>query len=196
MIVNRTEKIYIQEETAAEDALNNLGPAVVGVKSEKKYSSGKNQILAQGTGLILTSDGLVATALNLVPSSANKISVLRDNEEWEAKLLKKDEADGLALLKIEKSNLPVVNLAEADNLKLGEKVLLSGVDFTASNFARFADSGLIRRISPLLIQFSEIKSIIGTPLINLKGEVLGINVLNKKGEMEIVLSDKIRELMK
>ena len=196
MIVNKTEKIYIQEETAVDNILNNSAPAVVGIKSEKKYSSGRSQILAQGSGLILTGDGLIATALNLTPISANKISVLKDNEEWEAKILKKDETNNLVLLKVEKTNLPVANLAENKDLKLGEKIILSGVDFSASAFTRFADLGFVRQVAPLLVQFNEIESIAGAPLINLEGKVLGINALNNKGETEIILSDKIRELMK
>lgn len=195
-IVNRTEKFYIQEETAVEGVLNDLAPAVVGIRSEKKYSLGKSQILAQGSGLILTSDGLVATALNLAPVLTNKISILKDGEEWEAKILKRDEANNLVLLKVEKTNLPVAKLAEGGDLRLGEKIVLSGVDFSASGLTKFADLGFVRQASPLLVQFSELKSITGAPLINLKGEVMGINALNKKGETEIILSDKIRELIK
>ena len=195
-IVNLTEKFYIQEETAVENVLNDLSPAMVGIRSEKKYSSGKSQILAEGTGLILTSDGLVATALNLAPPSANKISILKDGEEWEAKILKRDETNNLILLKVEKTNLPVAKLAEDKDLKLGEKIILSGMDFSASGLTKFADLGFVRQASPLLIQFSDLKSITGAPLINLKGEVLGINALSKKGETEIILSNKIRELMK
>lgn len=204
-IVNRTEKIYLTEDTALTDNIAQIAKAVVGIKSQKTYKIiGKKQvplvqpeILAEGSGFILTNDGLIVTTGLLVPEAATKILVMRETQEFEAQVIKRDKVNNLALLKTEQSNLPVVNLGEAADLKIGERVFLLGIETEIlEKPTPFADLGFVRMLSPLLIQFNETQSISGTPLVNIKGEVLGMNVLNKNKEVEIVLSDKIRELIK
>ncbi len=191
-IINRTEKIYLTQDLAYREAIDRVVNSVVAVRTELN-----KKVLAEASGFILTSDGLVVTVNSVVPKSAGQILVVRDNKESEAQLLGQDKENGLALLKIDETNLPVVNFGDPGSLKLGETVFLVGASGSLDSFARFVNSGLVRALAPAMeLTFSEIQPANGSPLINTKGEVLGLNLVDKEGKIKVVPVDKIKALLK
>ncbi len=185
-IINKTEKVYLTQDLAYQEAISKIGNAAAAVQSGSRA----------GSGFILTSDGLVATTYSLAPKGS-KIAVIRDNKEYQAQLVKQDKTNNLALLKITENNLPVVSFGDSANLKLGEMMLLVGAAKENDVFNRFANVGFIKTLAPeLTFTFSETSLANGSALGNIKGEVLGLALVDKGGEVAMVGADKIKELMK
>ncbi len=79
-----------------------------------------------GSGVIVSADGMILTN-NHVVEGAEKITVLMsDNQTFEARIVGLDEASDLAVLKIEATNLPFLNLGNSDNVRVGDVVLAIG----------------------------------------------------------------------
>lgn len=190
-IINRTEKIYLTQDLAYQEAIDRVVNSVVAVRAELN-----KKVLAETSGFILTSDGLIVTANSVVPKATGQILVVRDNKESEAQLLGQDKENGLALLKLSETNLPVVNFGDSANLKLGEMVFLVGAGTANETFSKFANVGFIKTLEPLTLTISESPSASGSPLINIKGEVLGLNLVDKEGKIKVVLIERVRELLK
>ena len=192
-IINPTEKIIITENTALEEAIDQISPRLVAIQT---YQDKK--LISQGTGFIITSDGLIITANDLIPARANQYLIFRNNHSLVAQLIKRDLENNLALLKIEESNLPVVSLVNLEDLRLGQRIILIGLESVKEGTNRFVNLGIIRSISQgkLMIGLSEEKTLAnGGPLINVKGEVIGLNVVDQRGLAEVIPANKIKEFI-
>lgn len=135
-----------------------------------------------GSGLIVSSDGYILTN-NHVVEGADKVTVtLNDDREFSAKVVGTDEETDVALLKIEASGLPVLPLGDSDALRPGDWVMAIGNPLMYRNTVT---AGVVsakgRRISSsALDDFIQTDAAInfgnsGGPLINVKGEAVGIN---------------------
>ena len=195
-IINRTERVVVTPDAAYQDAIAKLSNSVVAVRTERQ-AGGKTDVLAEGTGFVLTGDGLIVTVNNLLPKGANRVIIIRNNQEFEAITVKEDDGNNLVLLKIADNNLPVVALGDRSNLKLGETVFLIGSQALAGEYNRFVSLGFVRSVLPEIgVNFSENQLANGGPLVNIKGEVLGSCLVDKTGRVNVVTEDKIRQLMK
>lgn len=139
-----------------------------------------------GSGVIITGDGYIVTN-NHVVSGATEVEVsLFDKRKFKAQVIGTDPSTDLAVLKIESSDLPTMEMANSDEAKIGEWVLAVGNPFEL-NFTVTAGiiSAKARDISILNGQYS-IESFIqtdaavnpgnsGGALVNSRGELLGIN---------------------
>lgn len=157
------------------------------------YVSSKKEYIS-GSGLILTNDGLVLSLSSIVSQSP---SIFYNNETISSKILKRDIVNNLAIQKIEKNDLPACRFASSDGIKLGEKVFLMGKRFDGKTFTTFVDDGIIKSFDGDMIQtnISEDKSVLGTVLFNINGEVLGINYLSPAGKVISVPVSKIRQFI-
>lgn len=190
-IINKTEKVYVSQETAFQEAINKIGSAVVAVRVER---AGRAAI--ENSGFFLTSDGVIATA-NFTLVKGAKILVTRDDQEYEAQLIKQDEINNLALVKIAVNNLPIVDFAESSSLSLGERVILVGAAKTSGVFSKFIDIGIIKTLLPdFSFSFNGSSLADGAALGNIEGKVLGMVLTDKQGNVKLVGADKIKELLK
>jgi len=155
-IINPTEKITITENTAIEQAIDKISPCLVSIQAYKN-----KKLLSQGTGFIVTSDGLIITTADLVPANADKYLVFRNNHSLVAKVIKVDLENNLALLQVEETNLSVVSFIDLDDLKLDKEIGLAN----------------------------------GSSLVNVKGEVIGLNLIDKDGFIEVISVDIIKEFI-
>lgn len=191
-IINKTERITVEQSTAFQEVISQIMNSVVAVKSVNKKSGAINY----GSGFILTSDGLIVTAATLALESAKQILVFINDKEYPAEIIKRGD-DGLALLRIKEVNLTMVSLGDVGNLKLGEEVFLAGVDLSSGRLVEFVNRGFIKTTDPnLSVNFDATQSANGSPLVNFKGEVSGAVLVEKSSEMSIVGTDRIKELMK
>lgn len=136
-----------------------------------------------GSGFIISKDGLILTN-NHVIKGATEIKVkLHDELELDAKVIGTDPKTDLALIKINtKNNLPVANLGDSDNLKVGEWVMAIGNPFGLTETVTVgvvSAKGRIIGAGPY-DDFIQTDASInpgnsGGPLLNIKGEVIGIN---------------------
>lgn len=136
----------------------------------------------QGSGFIISSDGNILTNAHVV-ANADKITVkLSDNHEYDAKVVAIDKPSDVAIIKIDAHNLPTLVAGNSDTLKPGEWVLAIGSPF---GFEHTVSAGVVSAMSRTLPDTSAVPFIqsdvavnpgnSGGPLINLKGEVIGIN---------------------
>lgn len=145
---------------------------------------------AGGSGVIISGDGYIVTN-NHVVDGASKLRVkLNDGRSFDAKLIGKDSATDLALLKIEASNLPTLAFGSSDALRLGEWVLAIGSPFDLqSTITAGIVSAKARNLGVIPNEF-RIEAFIqtdaavnpgnsGGALVNTHGELVGINTLIK-----------------
>ena len=145
---------------------------------------------AGGSGVIISGDGYIVTN-NHVVDGASKLKVkLNDGRSFDAKLIGKDSATDLALLKIEAEGLPTLAFGSSDALRLGEWVLAIGSPFDLqSTITAGIVSAKARNLGVIPNDFS-IEAFIqtdaavnpgnsGGALVNTHGELVGINTLIK-----------------
>ena len=136
----------------------------------------------QGSGFIISSDGLVMTNAHVV-SGADEVTVkLTDRREFRAKVLGVDKQTDIAVLRIDAKNLPSVKLGDPAQTRVGDWVLAIGSPF---GFENTVTSGIVSAKSRSLpdgtfVPFIQTDAAInpgnsGGPLFNLQGEVIGIN---------------------
>jgi serine protease Do len=136
-----------------------------------------------GSGFIIDKDGYIATN-NHVIDNADKIVVILNNEkEFEAKIIGRDKNTDLALIKIESNhNLPVLRFGDSDTLKVGQWVVAIGNPFGLEHTVTAGIVSAKGRVigSGPYDDFIQTDASInpgnsGGPLLNMKGEVIGIN---------------------
>lgn len=139
---------------------------------------------AVGSGFLVERTGYILTNAHVIQDSA-KITVRLDSgDEFTAKVIGTDDETDLAVLKIETGkDLPVVNLGNSDNARVGEWVLAIGSPF---GLARTVTAGIVsqtNRDTPSTTAFQRFiqtdaainRGNSGGPLVNMKGEVIGVN---------------------
>ncbi len=155
------------------------------------YDDGRPQYREQragGSGVILTPDGYIVTN-NHVVENASKLKVtLNDDRVFDAKLIGRDPATDVALIKIDAKDLPTLAFGSSDDLRLGEWVLAIGSPFDLrSTITAGIVSAKARNLGAIPNDFS-IESFIqtdaavnpgnsGGALVNARGELVGINTL-------------------
>jgi serine protease Do len=140
-------------------------------------------ITGNGSGMILSKDGYILTN-NHVVSTADKMTVtLNDGRQFPARLIGRDAVSDVAVIKIDAPNLVPVTLGASDKLRPGEWVIAIGSPLGFDHTVTLGIvSALSRRIPDLNSNMSFIQTDAainpgnsGGPLVNLKGEVIGIN---------------------
>ena len=136
----------------------------------------------EGSGFIVSSDGLILTNAHVVSDAEEVVVKLTDRREFVAKVLGSDKLTDIAVLKIDASKLQAVSLTPPTPLRVGEWVMAIGSPF---GFESTVTAGVIsatRRSLPgdSSVPFIQTDAAInpgnsGGPLINMRGEVVGIN---------------------
>jgi len=185
---NRTVSVTMQgNDELVPGVLKSVSSCVVGIignqKEDSGYSASKySEEIVHGTGVIIKSNGEILTNAHVVKSMDKIVVVLSDGSGYEATLKCIDEDTDLALIKINKSNLNTARFGKEEDIVIGRTVLAIGtpVSLSLRNSASIGIiSGINRGIgSPYsLIQTDAAinPGNSGGPLVNLKGEVIGIN---------------------
>lgn len=138
-----------------------------------------------GSGVIIESDGYILTS-NHVIASATKIDVkLADNQKYQAKVVGQDDETDLALIRVEpKEPLHAAVLGDSDGIRPGQWVMAIGNPFVYDHTVTVGViSALHRKLGTTIYDnFIQTDAAInfgnsGGPLLNIKGEVIGINTL-------------------
>lgn len=193
-LTEKTEiTLYVQENTAIRQSVQDVLPAVVGVKT--KTLSGE---ALSGSGLVLTSDGLIVTLADLTPKGS-EFSFFVDGK-WPAfQILKRDLKNNLALVKLERGGLKSRGFADMAKIKLAEPVFLVGTDFAAAISSTTApyntvNAGIITAFNEDLIETNifEKKNISGSPLFDIEGKMAGLSVIAEDGRVWAIPANIIR----
>jgi serine protease Do len=142
--------------------------------------SREDQPRGVGSGFILSADGLVMTNAHVVDGADEVLVTLTDKREFKAKIIGTDKRSDVAVIKIEASGLPAVKMGDVNRLKVGEWVMAIGSPFGLENTvtagivsAKQRDTGDYLPLLQTDVAINPGNS--GGPLINMRGEVVGIN---------------------
>ena len=133
-----------------------------------------------GSGFILTSDGFVMTNAHVVEGADEVIVTLPDKREFKAKIIGADKRSDVAVVKIEATGLPAVKIGDTNRIKVGEWVIAIGSPFGLENTVTAGIVSAKQRDTGDFLPFIQTDVAInpgnsGGPLINMRGEVIGIN---------------------
>ena len=133
-----------------------------------------------GSGFVLNADGYVMTNAHVVEGADEVFVTLNDKREFKAKVIGADKRSDVALVKIDALGLPTVRVGDVNRLKVGEWVIAIGSPFGLENSvtagivsAKSRDTGELLPLIQTDVAINPGNS--GGPLINMRGEVVGIN---------------------
>ena len=133
-----------------------------------------------GSGFILTSDGFIMTNAHVVDGADEVVVTLTDKREFKARIVGADKRTDVAVVKINATGLPAVKVGDVSRLKVGEWVMAIGSPFGLENTVTAGIVSAKQRDTGDYLPFIQTDVAInpgnsGGPLINMRGEVVGIN---------------------
>jgi serine protease Do len=140
----------------------------------------------QSSGFIVSSDGYILTNNHVVGGADEIVVVLSDGRELSAEIIGTDPKTDIAVIKIDASDLPVIELGDSDALEVGEWVIAVGNPFGLSETVTVgvvsAKGRQVRVTEEVYEDFIQTDAAInpgnsGGPLLNLDGEAVGINTM-------------------
>ena len=147
---------------------------------QERGSGEEAQPKGVGSGFILSADGLIMTNAHVVDGADELIVTLPDKREFKARLVGADKRTDVAVVKIEASGLSAVRVGDVNRLKVGEWVMAIGSPFGLENTVTAGIVSAKKRETGDFLPFIQTDVAInpgnsGGPLINMRGEVVGIN---------------------
>lgn len=155
-------------------------PTPPGTPRRGQPPQGEEQSRGVGSGFIISQDGYVMTNAHVVADAETIYVTLPDKREFKGKLIGSDRRTDVALLKIEATGLPKLTLGDSDKVRAGEWVLAIGSPFGLDNSVTAGIVSAKGRDTGDYLPFIQTDVAVnpgnsGGPLINLRGEVIGIN---------------------
>jgi len=158
------------------------------------------QEIGGGSGFIISEDGLILTNKHVVSdSTAEYTVVLNDGTKYTAKIQAQDPTNDLAFVKVEAKNLPVVELGDSNSIQIGQTAIAIGnvlgeyrnsvTEGIISGLSRDITAGGTTSGSELLYDTIQTDAAInsgnsGGPLVNLAGQVIGVNTaVSQQGQL-------------
>ncbi len=133
-----------------------------------------------GSGFVLTADGYVMTNAHVVDGADEVIVTLTDKREFKARIIGADRRTDVAVVKIDAVGLPTVKVGDVNQVKVGAWVIAIGSPFNLDSTvtagivsAKQRDTGEFLPLFQTDVAINPGNS--GGPLINMRGEVIGIN---------------------
>ncbi len=177
------------------DLVERVGPAVVNIRTTERAAEGvrspfrrQSPLLqgsdevprGEGSGFIISADGFVMTNAHVVEGATEVYVTLTDKREFKAKIVGSDERTDVALVKIEATGLPSLRIGDVSRLRVGEWVVAIGSPFGLENSVSAGIVSAKQRETGSDVPFLQTDVAVnpgnsGGPLINIRGEVVGIN---------------------
>ena len=155
-----------------------------------------------GSGFIISEDGFVLTSQHVVSDPEAEYTIISEpTKKYKAKVVCRDPINDIAILRIDGKNFPYLELGDSDKIELGEEVVAIGNPL--GEFHDTISAGIISGLSRIITAFSgpaqgiaRLKGLIqtdaainpgnsGGPLVNMVGEVIGINTAMVMGAQNI-----------
>ena len=141
--------------------------------------------VAAGSGVIISTDGYIVTNNHVVDGADELMVTLNDNKEYSARIIGADATTDLALIKIDAKNLPAIQIANSDDVKVGEWVLAVGNPLGLNNTVT---AGIVSAKARSMQEPGKVTSMIqtdaainqgnsGGALVNTSGALIGINAM-------------------
>ncbi len=204
--------------TPVVEAVQKVQPTVVSISSEKKAAStnrwpfsaeenARPRVSGMGTGVILDGRGYILTNYHVVDKVQGIEAHLSDGTSYTARVVQFDEAMDLALLKVDAGRpLPAASIGTSSDLMLGETVITIGNAFGYENTVSVGIVSALKR-NVTLSDDQVYRNLIqtdacinpgnsGGPLVNIDGELIGINVAVRAGAQGIGFALPIDDVKK
>ncbi|HMN75509.1 MAG TPA: Do family serine endopeptidase [Burkholderiaceae bacterium] len=176
------------------ELVEKVAPAVVNIRTTERIDPGARSPFrrrapsgqedeaprGEGSGFLISADGYVVTNAHVVDGASDVLVTLPDKREFKAKIVGSDVRTDLALVKIEASGLPSVRIGDVSRLRVGEWVLAIGSPFGLDSTVTAGIVSAKHRETGSDIAFLQTDVAVnpgnsGGPLINTRGEVVGVN---------------------
>nr|XP_040033204.1 serine protease HTRA1B [Gasterosteus aculeatus aculeatus] len=191
------------------DVVQKIAPAVVHIELYRKMMFSKREVaVASGSGFVVSEDGLIVTNAHVVANKHRVKVELKSGATFDARIKDVDEKADIAVIEIDAPmKLPVLLLGRSADLRPGEFVVAIGSPFSLQNTVTTGIVSTTQRGGKELglrnsdIDYIQTDAIInygnsGGPLVNLDGEVIGINTLKVAAGISFAIpSDKIRQFL-
>lgn len=205
-IVRKEQVVTVEENSAIIDSAGKVSPSVVSIITTEDVVNFFGNVSEQrggGTGFIITSDGLILTNRHVIEGVSNLKVLTSDGKSYDASILSLDPANDLGVLKINAENLPVVSFGDSDEIRVGQRVIaignalgqyqntvtagvISARDRTITVSEGNGINASIERLEGVIQTDAAINpGNSGGPLVNILGEVLGINTAIDAGGQTI-----------
>lgn len=173
----------LSDDELIPSVIESVSPSVVGIIGRGKTESyyGSQEGIMSGSGAIIKTGGEILTNAHVVKNMNTILVVMNDGKGYEAQLKYIDDDTDLAVVKIKKIGLPVVKLANSEDIVVGKQVIAIGtpITFSLRNSATVGHiSGLNRSVGDPYRLIQTDTAIThgnsGGALINMNGELVGI----------------------
>jgi serine protease Do len=187
-----TSKIVLEESSKVIEAVQKVTPAVVSITTSRNSTDFFGQIFEEeggGTGFIITGDGLIITNKHVAQAGDSLKVFTSDGKNYDAEVVALDPTNDLAILKVEATGLPTVEIGDSTKLQIGQWVIAVGN--ALGEFQNSVTVGVISARERQLTatgatQTEQLNNLLqtdaainpgnsGGPLVNLEGQVVGIN---------------------
>ncbi len=182
------EEQLVQEQCLI-DVVEDVMPAVVGVNRQvyvRRFGEESLEPAESGSGVLISADGYIVTNHHVIDGADNISILLPDKGRYDAELIGEDVLTDLALLKIEETGLISMPIGDSDSLRVGETVVAIGNPL--GYFQQTVTAGIISAVDRQVrlpggnfaYSFVQTDTLVnpgnsGGPLVNLNGEIIGIN---------------------
>jgi len=199
------DKTYkVTEQSATIDVVKKISPSVVSITSEGSvlgFFGQTQKTKSAGTGFIVESNGLIVTNKHVVSDENATYSVFTsDGKQYKAEVKARDPLTDIAFVKIDAKNLPVSDLGNSDELQVGQSVVAIGN--ALGQYQNTVTTGVVSGIGRAISagdssggSVETLENVIqtdaainpgnsGGPLVNIGGQVIGINTaVDREGQL-------------
>jgi len=198
-IIKTNKHITVTEDSATIAAVDKIAPTVVSIISERDVQTIFGNTVHQtggGTGFIIDENGLILTNKHVIETKADYKVLTSEGGSYEMEVVDMDPFFDLALVEIRATGLPVAELGDSDALKVGQRVITVGN--ALGEFQNSVSAGIVSGIGRAITAIGStsgserLEGVIqtdaainpgnsGGPLVNIDGQVVGINTATSQG---------------
>lgn len=190
-VINKTEKVMVQEEDSINKIASQAETTVVNIISVPDNTSSIESASQNGTGVIVTGDGYVVTYRDAILETDASYKILTfDGVVHDAQLVGVDNYSNLAFLKMDGSNFPVIAFSNSDDFRPGKKMIAIGNAF--EEYQNRYSAGLLSNLNKTFnlsgktvssseklegvfeVDFDNQEEYLGGPIIDYNGDLVGI----------------------
>ncbi len=200
VIINKTEQVVVREDDSVDTLAAPAAPSVVNILSLKGGREKDSETL-QGSGVLMTNDGLISTSRNAILEDASYLVLLSNGSSYQATRVGDDRLTNLTYLKIPATNLPAVSFSNVQDIHAGERLIL--IANTAEEYRNRYAVGLLGSVDKTfnisdgiaassekwegvyMVDAVAAGSFVGGPAVDYQGKMVGmVEVSRRDGELQ------------
>jgi serine protease Do len=192
LIISQPKKVVVEQDIRLTQLASEVKPSVLGIYYNRKAGSAlsDNLFLAAdmvGQAFVLTSDGWLISSTSALSDSKDNFIIYYSNKAYPIEKIVRDELIDTAFIKINAQNLPVIKLADLQNVTNGQQIFVFNSYYQQINLANIIDRSYIqvRDKSDLILSSENLEkrilsdkifpaNLVGSPVFNLEGEIVGL----------------------